>query len=129
MEIKINLPKDMYGTLMDVYNEAKKYDASLTEELFYKTMIKQFLYLYRNKEFKELNKNNVKLKNNLKLAIQMSGKTQVEVSKNIGISKTHLSQIINGVSEPSITIVLLIANRINYPTVKLNDLFFLESIP
>lgn len=66
------------------------------------------------------------LKNNLKKAVELSGKSQNRIAKEIGINRVYLSQIISGKYEPTITVVLLLARATEYPVEKIKDLFYLE---
>ena len=123
----IDLPESMKDAIIYIYNEAKKRDPSLTESRFFQVIISQWMELYlQNKKLSELNKNNVKLYNNLKSVIKVSGKTQRDIANEIGLNDTYLSHIIRGKYDPSITIVLLLMQALDYPLAKLNDVFYLE---
>ena len=123
----LDLPESMKDTLIHIYNEAKKRDLNLTESRFFQVIISQWMELYlQNKKLPELDKSNVKLYNNLKSVIKVSGKTQRDIANEIGLNDTYLSHIIRGKYDPSITIVLLLMQALDYPLAKLNDVFYLE---
>lgn len=126
---RFGLPQDMVETLSILYNKAKEFNPKLTEDIFIENIFKQWLKPYKTSEDqKMLNRKSVVLKNDLKMAILLSDKNQKEVAKKVGISPTYLSQIIGGKSDPTITVVLLLANALNYPPWKINELFFLEPV-
>ena len=117
----------MKDAIIYIYNEAKKRDPSLTKSRFFQVIISQWMELYlQNKKLPELDKSNVKLYNNLKSVIKVSGKTQRDIANEIGLNDTYLSHIIRGKYDPSITIVLLLMQALDYPLAKLNDVFYLE---
>lgn len=99
-----------------------KLNPNLTRHAFLVGIIKSWLDLYRNREHKEiLSKNDVVLKNNLKHAIAISGKTQAQISRETGISRPHLSQIIAGRYDFSVKMALLLAESLNYPPEKFTE--------
>jgi len=126
-----NLPEGMRDVLILIYSESKKHDSSLTEDGFIQVIFSQWLemYLKNNGQANRQSKNNATLQNNLKAAIKASGKTQQDVSKEIGLNNTYLSQLIHGKYDPTITVVLLLMQALNYPPAKLNNLFYLKPVP
>ena len=127
---QLELPGDMLETIKSLYENTKKYDPHLTEYIFLQVIIDQWLRLYlSNVNQEQLHKDKIVLKNDLKIAIQLSGKTQRQIAQETGINYTYLSQVIHGKYEPSITVVLLLVKALNYPSIKINELFFLEPAP
>jgi len=127
---QLKLPGDMLETIKSLYEKTKKHDPHLTEHIFLQVIIDQWLKLYNDSiNHEQVHKDKTVLKNDLKMAIQFSGKTQRQIAQETGINYTHLSQLIHGKYEPSITIVLLLAKALNYPSMKIDDLFFLEPAP
>lgn len=128
---KLNLPNDLTNTLKIILNKCKEFDPHINEEKFIEIIFKQWLEQYKlpQQNKKIYKKNQVKLKNDLKMTIVCSDKTQKQIAEEIGINYSYLNQIINGVNEPSITLVLLLIQTLNYPPQKITELFFLEPIP
>lgn len=124
----LNLPADMAETLEAIYSKAKEINPKLTKELFIQRIVSEWLEPYRIKRKTIQPKNSVRLKNSLKQAIMLCGKSQSQIARETGISRSYLSQIINGKNEPSLTTALLIAEAVNYPPEKFKDLFFLEPV-
>lgn len=122
----IKLPSDLIETLKAVHQKAKRIDPNLTEEQFLEQIFREWLEPYkRERKFGGLKRNSVRLKNNLKTALKLAGKTQAELARETGINKVHLSRIINGKYEPSITVALILADALRYPPEKIKDLFYL----
>lgn len=127
---QLELPVDMTETLKLLYEKTKKHDPHMNELRFLQVIIGQWLELYSpKKQLIPLQKNNVILRNDLKMAIRLCGKTQRQIADETGLNYSYLSQLINGKNEPSISVVLLLMQALNYPPNKINDLFFLESLP
>lgn len=125
---KIELPKDIDETLEEIFKRAKKLNPAMNKPQFLKWIITMWLDPYLQEGTSTAQKDQVQLKNNLKEAITLSGKTQAQVAREIGISRAYLSEIIRGVNTPSVLTALLILRATNYPMEKLNDIFSLEPI-
>ncbi|GAB6178959.1 hypothetical protein JCM14036_02780 [Desulfotomaculum defluvii] len=125
---KIELPSDVDETLKEVFKRAKKLNPAINKQQFLKWIITMWLDPYLKDDAETVPKDQVQLKNNLKEAITLSGKTQAQVAREIGISRAYLSEIIRGVYTPSVLTALLILRDINYPIEKFNDVFSLEPI-
>lgn len=126
--MELELSEGMKQTLELLYQRAKEYNPRLTREELVLTIVSQWLDCYRlNTDSRPpLTKQQAKLKTDLKMAIVLSGKNQKQIAQEIGICHTYLNQVVNGKSEPSISIALLIARALNYPPSKLGELFYLE---
>lgn len=128
----LNLPNDLTNTLEQIFSQIKQYDQSITKSKFIETIFLQWLedYQYPKSNKEEIyTKNNSILRNNLKLAIEFSGKTQKQIANEIGINKNYLNQISTGSKyEPSVKVVLLLLKALNYHPKKLHDIFWLESL-
>jgi len=124
---RVNLPSDMIETLEAIFQKVRAQNPKVTESLFLESIIREWLEPYRrDKDRVTLPRSKVRLKNNLRHAIKLSGKSQAAIAKEIGVNRPYLSQIINGKYEPSVTIALLLAEALGYPLEKFKDLFFLE---
>lgn len=126
--IKIDLPGDVDETLEEIFKRAKKLNPAINKQQFLKWIITMWLDPYLQDQAEIAPKDQVQLKNNLKEAITLSGKTQAQVAREIGISRAYLSEIIRGVYTPSVLTALLILRATNYPPEKITDIFSLEPI-
>lgn len=124
---ELSLPQDAIETLEKLYRAAANINPVLTREVFMESIIKEWLDLYRRTS-DVLPKDKVNLKNNLKQAIELSGKSQAQVAREIGVNRSYLGQVVRGNYEPSVTLALLILQSINYPAEKLKDVFLLEPV-
>ena len=126
---KVELLPDMLETLSEIFEKTKKNYPELNESMFFRQILMEWLEPYKqNKSSFTLARQKVVLKNRLKEAIQQCGKSNIQIAKEIGVNRVYISQIISGRYDPSITIILLLAESIGYPLEKLNDLFYLEPI-
>lgn len=125
---KIELPNDVDETLQEIFKRAKKLNPSMTKQLFLTGIITMWLDPYIQTNKRVLPKDKVVLKNDLKAAIELSGKTQAQVAREIGLNRSYLGQVVRGNYDPSVTLALLILQSINYPTEKFKDVFSLEPI-
>jgi len=123
----MGLPEGLTEIMQAVFKKAKKSNPDLTESKFFQGIFEEWLEPY-SREVSALSKSNIVMKNNLKDAIELSGKSQAKIAKEIGINRPHLNNVINGKAEPSIKTVLLLLNSLNYPPEKINDLFYLEPV-
>lgn len=64
------------------------------------------------------------LKNNIKKILDKQGRKANYLARKIGISESHLSNIIRGKITPSIELVLKISKVLN---VKVENLFYIEN--
>ena len=124
---KVELLSDMIETLSEIFRRAKNNYPELNESIFFKQILMEWLEPYKqSKSSFTLTRQKVTLKNRLKEAIQQSGKSNIQIAKEIGVNRVYISQIISGRYEPTITIILLLAESIGYPLEKIKDLFYLE---
>ncbi len=125
----LDLPDGMRKSLQTLYEKTKAHDPQITESRFLQVIIAQWLEMYATTKQEPLHKNNVVLRNDLKMAIRISGKTQRQISQETGINYVYLSDVLRGKYEPGITFVLLLMRSLNCPPARLHDLFFLEPVP
>lgn len=124
---KINLPPDMIETLNKIYINAKEKNPNLTESSFVEYIIAQWLEQFEIKQEAEtIPKDKALLKNNIKTAIKYSDKSQKQIAHEVGINPSYLSQIVSGKYDPSIKVVLLLLQALNYPPSKVGELFHLD---
>ena len=123
----MELPHDVYRTLEEVYTKARVLNSALTEKIFIAGIIREWLepYVIENAG-PVLPKGKTVLRNNIKQAIMLSGKSQAQVAREIGISRAYLTQLIKGIYDPSALLAITLMQAINYPMEKFKDLFFLE---
>lgn len=127
---RVKLPPEMMETLDAIYKKAKKHNPSLTESTFFEELIGEWLEPYkRDRKGPPMRKGQVILKNNLRHAIKLCGKSQAQIAREVGINRSYLSQLINGQYEPSTSLALLLMQAVEYPPEKFQDLFFLEPAP
>ena len=124
----VRLPADLTETLVALYHKAKKINPALTKDLFIESILREWLEPYRVEPANPVTKDNAILRNNLKQAINFSGKSQTQIAAEAGISRPYLGRVINWKCEPTVKIALLIAKALNYPPEKFTDLFFLEPV-
>ena len=125
----LDLPQDINKVLVVIFNKAKKINPALSEKLFFEGIAREWLEPYSiESSGSVLPKGKVLLRNNLKQAITLSGKSQAQVAKEVGISRAYLTQLIKGVYDPSVLLAILLMQVINYPMEKFKDLFFLEPV-
>lgn len=124
---KVSLNKEINTFLDRIYEKLKRMHPEFNESLFMELVITEWAEPYKIKEnnFEIYTKDDVILKNYLKKAFEMNGRSQIEVSKEIGINRVYLNEIINEKSEPSITIGLLLEKALGFP---IKDLFYLKKI-
>lgn len=121
----IKLPVTMVEILDVIYKKAKSINPKLDQSEFLQRILEEWLSLYKHEAPQPvLPKDKVLLKNRLKPAIRLSGKSQSQIAREIGVNRTYLNQVINGKCEPSIVLALLLMNAVSYPAFK--DLFYLE---
>jgi len=124
---RVKLPAEMIETLQAIYKKAKKHNPNLNESTFFEEIIGEWLEPYkRDRILPVMRKGEIKLRNNLKYAIKLCGKSQAQIAREVGINRSYLSQILNGQYEPSTSLALLLTQAVGYPPEKFNDLFFLE---
>lgn len=125
----LTLESELKKTLELAYRQSVVYDPKISPEKFLEIIIKQWLDIYRTKSGIEgLRRNKVKLRNNLKTVLSLSGKSQRQVARETGINPSYLSGLINEKYEPSITVVYLIANALGYNSNRIGELFWLEPV-
>jgi len=124
---QLDLPSDMAEILCTIYAKARKIDLGLTEKLFIQQIIDDWLKPYnRDKEpDKPATKKTIRLRNNIKDAMRLSGKTQAQLALETGINRAYISQIANGHHEPTVTAAVLLARATGCNT---DDLFYVEPI-
>ncbi|HUW64817.1 MAG TPA: helix-turn-helix transcriptional regulator [Spirochaetia bacterium] len=126
---RIKLPPDMVDTLDAIFQKAKEHNPGLTESLFLESIIREWLEPYRwGRNHVVLSRDRVRLRNNLRQAIRLSGKSQALIAREIGVNRPYLSQVVSGKYEPSVTLALLLTEALGYPREKFKDLFFLEPV-
>jgi len=126
---KVKLPPELIETLDSIYKKVKLMDTGLDESTFIERIFDDWLEPYkRERKHTATLKNKVILRNKLKDAVKICGKTQTQIAKEMGINRAYLGQMINGKYEPSIFMVLLLIETIGYPLEKIRDLFYLEII-
>jgi len=123
---RLGVSREVADVLEIIYQKAKVISPALTRQLFLDGIIKEWLEPYLKKKPSALPKNKVVLRNNLKHAITLCGKTQAEVARVTGVNRSYLGQIIRGDYDPSVTLALVILQALNYPMEKFTDVFFLE---
>ena len=126
MEKVLDLPLELIQLLNEIYKKSKELNPKLTEKQFFINLINEGLEPYLSIKPRPYLKDEVKLCNDIKLAVRYSGKTQTQVAKEIGIDRTYLQKIISGKNEPSVALALLIVRACGYP--KFEDIFYLEPI-
>ena len=118
----LNLPSDVLEILETIYKKAKVLNSEITEELFLHQIIDDWLKpLKRNRDYKLVTKSNIKVNNRIKEAIRLSGKTQEQVSKETGVSRSYLNQLLNGHYDTTITTAMLMARA---TSCTLDELFY-----
>lgn len=123
----LNLPRDMSESLEELYKSAKILNPKITTNLFIEGIIGEWLRPYKiARENKVYQKGSVVLRNNLRQAIKLCGKTQSQLSRETKIDRAYLGQIINGRYDPSVTVALILMYAMGYPPEKFIELFFLE---
>lgn len=122
----LKLSPELQGTLETIYRQTVVYRPHLSSEEFIQIIIKDWLNSYRTRSIDGLQRNNVKLKNNLKSILTLRGKSQRQLARETGLNVSYLSGLINGKYEPSITVAYLIANALGYGPSRIGELFWLE---
>lgn len=122
----LKLSPELQGTLEAIYRQTVVYRPHLSSEEFIQIIIKDWLNSYRTRSIDGLQRNNVKLKNNLKSILTLRGKSQRQLARETGLNVSYLSGLINGKYEPSITVAYLIANALGYGPSRIGELFWLE---
>ena len=122
---QLELPSDMVEILNTIYGKARKIDPWLTEKLFIQQIVDDWLKPY-NRDIepdKPVTKRTVRLRNSLKDAMKLSGKTQAQLALETGINRAYISQIANGHHEPTVTAAVLLAKATGC---SVDDLFYIE---
>lgn len=123
----VKLAEDVAGVLTEIYDKAKRLNPTLTPEMFVNNIIRDWLEPYKETEGIVTTKDSVTLRNNLKQAVELSGKTRTQIAKETGLNRHHLGRLINrGEGDTSIKTAILLAQALNYPTEKLIDLFYID---
>lgn len=128
---QVEIPKDMEEVLNVIYLKAKKHNPELTESLFLQRIFEEWLDPYKrdSTNISRSSKTKVVLRNRLKQAFSIYGKTQIQIAKEVGIDRSYLSQIVNSAPHDlSVKIAFLIADSIGYPKEKFRELFYLEPV-
>jgi len=125
---KLGVSREVADALEAIYQKAKAINPALTRQILLDGIIKEWLMPYLKEKPPALPKNKVVLRNNLKHAITLCGKTQAEVARVAGVNRSYLGQIIRGDYDPSVTLALVILQALNYPPEKFTDVFFLEPV-
>jgi len=125
MDVRQKLPAELVDMLDWIYLKAKKSNPALTEELFWEMIVRKYLETYRVNP-SPLSKNQAELRTRIKEALKLRGKTQEQVSKEIGVNRAYLNHVINGRYEPSISLALLLSRSLG---LSVEDLFYLEPVP
>ena len=122
---QLDLPPDITEILTVIFRKAKKLNSELTEKLFIQQIIDDWLepFNYYKEPGKPATKRTIKLKNSLKDAMKLSGKTQAQLALETGINRAYISQITNGHHEPTITAAILLAKATGCNA---DDLFYIE---
>jgi len=124
---QVFFPPDVAETLSAIYRRAVKLNPGLDKEIFLREIIIDWLNQYELAEsLPVLTKSKVCLRNNLKQALRFCDKTITEVAATVGIDRVHLSHIVNGKSDPSVTVALLLERALS--PLKLKDIFYLEPV-
>ncbi|MFA6661952.1 MAG: helix-turn-helix transcriptional regulator [Bacilli bacterium] len=118
--------KSMPSEVSQVFDRMKVLEPHLSEKRFFQLIATEWLECYRSCSGLSLPKNQVVLRNNLKLYITASGLKQKDIARAIGVHPSYLSEVISGRYEPSIKVVLLLLEILDIPPAKLPDVFYLE---
>lgn len=121
------LPEPISRAMEMVYHRAKVIHPTLTESAFLGHVAASWLEPYQRNRPKVTRKGAM-LRNNLAAALKASGRTQVKVAEEVGISRAHLGRLINGESQPTITTAFLLAQALRYPPERICELFYLEEV-
>jgi len=105
----LNLPPDVIEVLTAIHKKAKALNPELTEELFLHQIIDDWLKPLKRSKDRYISKGEVKVKNRIKEAIKLCGKTQEQVAKETGISRSYLNQLVNGHYDTTITTAVSLA--------------------
>ncbi|ACV64431.1 transcriptional regulator, XRE family [Desulfofarcimen acetoxidans DSM 771] len=125
----LGLSNDVRDSLEIIYQKANKICPALTREVFLNGVLKEWLNPYLRQDNKPvLQKDKVILRNNLKQALTLSGKTQSKIAQEIGVNRSYIGQIFRGCYDPSVKLALILLQSLNYPPEKFTDLFFLEPV-
>ena len=127
---EIELPKNLIEIIDVIYKKVKKQNPGLTESLFIEQVLWEWLEPFKREPDRvSMPRKKVVVKNNLRQAVKLSGKSQSQIARDIGVHRAYISQIISGKYEPSISVAFLLAEALNYPSEKIKDLFYLEPAP
>lgn len=108
---EVKFPPETVAILKAIYDKAREYNPDLSINAFFYQIINDWLELFkRKKDFTVMSKEKVVLKNRVDQTIKRSFKTQTQISKETGLSRTYINQVANGHYEPSISVALLLAN-------------------
>lgn len=122
---QLDLPHNVLEVLKRIYCSAREHNPRLTEADLIGHIVTKWMEGYCMDEPGGMTKDRAKIKNDLKVAIALSGKTQKQIAQEIGMCNTYLNRIMKGKSEPSISIAYLIAGALGYPPWKVHELFYL----
>ncbi|HBC95086.1 MAG TPA: hypothetical protein DCZ10_19890 [Pelotomaculum sp.] len=121
---EVKLPPETVTVLKAIYDKAREYNPDLSINVFFQQIINDWLELFkRKKDFTIISKEKVVLKNRVNQTIKRSFKTQTQISKETGLSRTYINQVANGRYEPSISVALLLANATNC---SVEEMFYFE---
>lgn len=122
----VGLSEETAETLQAIFKKAKKDNMNLTETKFMEHIVSEWLEPYKREIVPMPPRNQVALRNNLKQAIKLSGKSQTQIAKEVGINRAYIGQLISGKYDPSLVVALLITKAVGYSISKIEDLFYLE---
>lgn len=128
MEFKtVNLPDDIAETLSAIYKKAKRHNQELDKDTFLRQIIMEWLEPFqRSIDRVTVTRGEAILRNRLYEAIKISGKSQAQIAREIGVNRSYISELIKGKYDPSITVAYLLAASLGYPAERIKDLFYLE---
>ena len=90
----IKLPQELNEMLDVIYSKAKIHNPDLTKSLFIQRIIDTWVESYNREATQEVvPKGKVALRNNLKKALKLCGKTQTKISQETNINRTYLGQV------------------------------------
>ena len=129
INLRDDLPDDLLEMLESLHKKINKSMPNITDIMLIEYIIGNWFEFYKRNEIEDIKtKEEVVLRNNLKHAIKLSGKTQAQVAHKIGINHKYLGHVINGRCEPSIVLALLLAQLLCSPSGKLEDIFYLGPV-
>jgi DNA-binding XRE family transcriptional regulator len=124
----VDLPDNISDILKEIHKKLKKRVPDLTMDTLIAHIIGEWLEGYkRHESVMSIPKANVELHNNLREAIKVSGKSQAQIARELGINKTYLNHVISGRCVPSVTLTLLLAEAVKCPN-RIDLLFSLKPV-